>query len=88
MFRILVEKQSELKEDNPERKFKGIVVFDGSYVRDQDRQVALFQELPGPPATMQASKAADAHSSLEGRAIQQAGAVHAYTPSRLGGWKT
>ena len=42
-FPILVEKNSELPEDSPERKFKGRVVFDGSDVRGQDRQVALFQ---------------------------------------------
>ena len=49
----LVEKSSELEEDNPDRKFKGRVVFDGSDVRDRDRQVALFQELSSSPAGQQ-----------------------------------
>ena len=85
LFPILVEKNSELPEDSPERKFKGRVVFDGSDVRDQDRQVALFQELSSSPATMQASKAADAYGSMSGDSIQQADAIQAYTQSKLGG---
>ena len=43
LFPILVEKNPELPEDSPERKFKGRVVFDGSDVRDRDRQAALFK---------------------------------------------
>ena len=54
LFPILVEKNSELAEGDPQRKFKGRVVFDGSFVRDQDKNVALFQELSCCPATMQA----------------------------------
>ena len=68
LFPILVEKNFELDQDDPLRKFKGRVVFDGSYVRDQDRDVALFQELSSCPATMQAGKAADCHGCLPGRA--------------------
>ncbi len=88
LFPILVEKNFELPKDNPERKFKGRVVFDGSDVRDQDRQVALFQELSSSPATMQASKAADAYGSLAGHSIQQADAIQAYTQSKLAGTPT
>ena len=54
VFPILVEKNSELDENDPLRKFKGRVVYDGSFVRDQDGNVALFQELSSCPATMQA----------------------------------
>ena len=85
LFLILVEKNSELPEGSPERKFKGGVVFDGSDVRDQEQQVALFQELSSSPATMQASKAADAYGSMTGNSIQQADAIQAYAQSKLGG---
>ena len=44
--------------DNPARKFKGRVVFLGNQVRDQNWEMAMFQELGGNPATMGASKAA------------------------------
>ena len=85
LFPILVEKNSELDENDPNRKYKGRVVFDGSYVRDQDRNVALFQELSSCPATMQAGKAADCYGCLEGYRLQQADAKQAYTQSLLGG---
>ena len=88
IFPILVEENSELQENSPERKFKGLVVFDSSDVRDRDRQVALFQELSSPPATVQASKAADAYGSMSGNSIQQADAIQAYTQSELGGTPT
>eukprot|EP00959_Pyramimonas_sp_CCMP1952_P418081 8759368-Pyramimonas_sp.AAC.1 len=46
--------------------------------------VALFQGLRGSPATTQASKAADAHGSFDGRATQQAGRLTSprATPAR------
>eukprot|EP00959_Pyramimonas_sp_CCMP1952_P430589 9018241-Pyramimonas_sp.AAC.1 len=59
-FAILVEKNSELSLGHRDRKYKGRVVFDGSSVRDQNKDMALFQELSSSPATMQAGEAADA----------------------------
>ena len=47
-----MEKNAELPEGHRGRKFKGRVVFDGSDVVDQDKNVALFQELSSSPATM------------------------------------
>jgi hypothetical protein len=88
VFPILVEKNSELDEKDERRKFKGRVVFDGSDVRDQDRNVALFQELSSSPATMEAGKAADAYGMLPGHSIEQADAVQAYTQATLKGTKT
>jgi hypothetical protein len=64
------------------------VVFDGSDVRDQDKNIALFQELSSSPATMEAGKAADAYGMLPGHTIQQADAVQAYTQATLKGTKT
>eukprot|EP00959_Pyramimonas_sp_CCMP1952_P003909 82384-Pyramimonas_sp.AAC.1 len=87
-FAILVEKNAEVPEGHKGRKFKGRVVFDGSDVINQDRNAALFQELSSCPATMQASKAADAYGLFEGHDIQQADARQAFTQSKLGGTPT
>ena len=57
-------------------------------MRDESKEVALFQELSSCPATMQASKAADAWGLLDGHKTQQADAVQAYTQSKLGGLDT
>ncbi len=88
VFPILVEKNSELDETDERRKFKGRVVFAGSDVRDQDKNIALFQELSSSPATMEAGRAADAYGMLPGHTIQQADAVQAYTQATLKGTKT
>eukprot|EP00959_Pyramimonas_sp_CCMP1952_P431504 9037070-Pyramimonas_sp.AAC.1 len=79
MFAILAEESSEVPDGHKDRKYKGRVVFDGSDVRDQNRDVALFQELSSSPATIQASEAADTHGLFEGHDIQQADAKQAYT---------
>eukprot|EP00959_Pyramimonas_sp_CCMP1952_P330278 6915558-Pyramimonas_sp.AAC.1 len=85
---ILVEKNAELPEGHEDREFKGRVVFDGSDVVDQDKNVALFQELSSCLATMQASKAADIYGLFEERDIQQTDARQACTQSKLGGTPT
>ncbi len=43
IFAICVEKNAELPESYPSRKFKGRVVFQGNDVRDHNWEVALFQ---------------------------------------------
>eukprot|EP00959_Pyramimonas_sp_CCMP1952_P101490 2123186-Pyramimonas_sp.AAC.1 len=88
LFAILFEKNAELPEGHEDCTFKGRVVFDGSDVIDQNKNVALFHELSSCRATVQASKAADAYGLLEGHDIQRAGARQAYTQSTLGGTPT
>ena len=85
IFDICVEKGSELPKGDPARKFKGRVVFQGNNVRDQNWEVAMFQDLSSCPATMEAGKACDFYGSLAGHVIQQSDAEQAYTQSRLGG---
>ena len=80
-----MEKGSELSPDDPARKFKGRVVFQGNQVFDENWDVALFQESGSSPATMDAAKACDAHGLLEGHDVEQADAEQAYIQSRLGG---
>ncbi len=88
LFATRVEKNAELGEDDPGRKFEGRVVFDGSFVRDQDRQIALFQELSSSPATMEAGRAVDAYGLMRGHKIMQADARQAYTQSEPNGTPT
>jgi hypothetical protein len=85
IFEICVEKNSELAPDNPARKFKGRVVFQGNQVKDENWDVALFQELGSAPATLEAGKACDAVGLADGHDVQQADAKQAYSQSRLGG---
>eukprot|EP00959_Pyramimonas_sp_CCMP1952_P410962 8612270-Pyramimonas_sp.AAC.1 len=88
LFAILVEKNSEMPLGHKDRKYKGRVVFDGLSVRDQNKDVAFFQELSSSPATMQASKAADTYGLLDGHSIEQADARQDCTQSKLGGTPT
>ena len=85
IFEICVEKNSELAPDNPARKFKGRVVFQGNQVKDENWDVALFQELGSAPATLEAGKACDAYGLIAGHDVQQADAEQAYIQTRLGG---
>ncbi len=84
VFAILVEKNHELPEDNPLRKFKGRVVFQGNNVRDENWEVAMFRELSSSPPTMAACNVADVYALLLGHDLQQADASQAYTQSKLG----
>jgi hypothetical protein len=88
IFEICVEKGSELPPGDPNRKFKGRVVFQGNQVRDQNFDYAMFDDLGSAPATMAAAKAADAFGIFEGHTIEQADAEQAYIQSKLGGTPT
>jgi len=85
IFEICVEKNSELHPSNPARKFQGRVVCQGNQVKDENWDVALFQELGTAPATLVAGKACDAYGLQPGYDVQQADAEQAYIQSRLGG---
>eukprot|EP00975_Prorocentrum_lima_P059156 12404063-Prorocentrum_lima.AAC.1 len=61
---ILAEKNSEFAEDNPLRKYKGCVVFQGNNVRDENWEVVTFRELSSSPPTMAACKVADTYALL------------------------
>ena len=84
-FDICVEKNHELPEDDPNRKFKGRVVFEGCFVRDQSNCWALFSEVTSCPATMAAGKMADAYGMLFGHALQVSDGESAYTQAKLKG---
>jgi len=88
IFEICVEKGSELPVGDPNRKYKGRVVFQGNNVKDENWQAALFNEMSSAPASMEASKACDAFGLLPGHATQQCDAEQAYIQSKLEGAPT
>ena len=85
IFDILVEKNSELAENDPNRKFKGRVVFEGCYVKDEENNWAIFSEIASCPVSMEASRSADAYGLIPGNSIQLADGESAYTQAKLGG---
>ena len=78
LFGICGEKNSELAEDNPLRKYKGRVVFQGNRAVNQDWDSALFMDLGSSTATMEGSRAADMYGCAPGHGIMQADAPQAY----------
>merc|ERR1711884_253302 len=73
-----------------DNKYKGRVVFDdrGHQVRDQNWDIAMFQELSSAPATMEATKTCDLYGALPGHHVEQSDATQAYTQAVLTGTKT
>ncbi len=55
---------------------------------DENWEAALFQDLGSAPASMEASKAADAYGSLPGHDVEQADAEQAYIQSDYPGVPT
>jgi hypothetical protein len=88
IFGICVEKNRELTPDDPRRKYKGRVVFQGNNVRDEDHCQAVFQDLGSAPATMLAARIADFVALLPGCSGEVADAVRAYIQAKLTGVPT
>jgi hypothetical protein len=88
VFGIVVEKNHELPESDPARKYKGRAVFQGNNVRDEDGNWAIFQELGSSPATMEAARCADAYGMCPGHDVEQCDAEQAYTQATLKGTTT
>eukprot|EP00972_Heterocapsa_arctica_P056736 8376194-Heterocapsa_arctica.AAC.1 len=57
VFVICGAKGSELKENDPGRKWKGRCVFRGNQVKYEHMQAAIFNELSSTPSTLETSKA-------------------------------
>ena len=77
VFGIVVEKNQELPEHGPKRKYKG-----------RAGRWAAFQELCSGPATMEAARCADAYGLMLGHDVQQADAEQAYTQAEIEGTPT
>ena len=82
-----MEKGSELAAGDPQRKFKGRVVFLGDRVRDAAGHAAAFEELSSSPASMEASKWCDAYGLLPGHKLEGSDGTAAYTQAKLKGTK-
>ena len=88
VFEICALKGSELKEGDPNRKYKGRSVFQGNKVLDENSDHALFAELGSSPASMEAGKIIDVYGSQPGFTKQQADARQAYTQALFKGTET
>ena len=82
---LIYEKNYQLKEDDPARKFKGRGVLLGDQVKDQSMEAALFQDLRDSSATFDASGWADYYGCLPGNDLQMADAIQAYIQAKLSG---
>ncbi len=80
---IVVEKNHELPESDPARKYKGRAVFQGNNVRDEDGNWAIFQELGSSPATMEAARCADSYGMCPDNEVEQFDPEQAYTQALL-----
>ena len=78
---IIVEKHSQLSEEDPRRKYKGRGVVLGNQIKNQTSDAALFQDL----ATFEASRWAGFLGCLDGWDVQMADTAQAYIQARLRG---
>ena len=69
MFEICVVKGTKLEDHDLRKTFKGRAVLDGSWVKYENYDVALFNEMGSLPSSMQAGKAVDA-SGLQPNSTQ------------------
>ena len=71
IFEVCVDKNFQLPETDPARKFKGRVVYQGNNVRDEHGDAAFcFQDLSSCPAIMEATKCADWFALIDGNVGQ------------------
>ena len=79
IFDICVERNHELDENDPNRKYEGRVVFEGCHVKDESNAWAIFSEVTSCPATMASGKITDAYGLLPGHSLQASDGESAYT---------
>eukprot|EP00974_Lingulodinium_polyedra_P110417 10678474-Lingulodinium_polyedra.AAC.1 len=70
------------------RKYKYRVVFQGNRVVDQNYDAAIFQDLGSAPATIEASRAADAYGAAPGHETEVADVEQAYVQADMTGTPT
>lgn len=85
LFGFMVEKRAEYLEGDPMRKFKYRIVFRGNDVKDQNWDVALFQEMASTPTTLEASRYSDLFSMFEGNSMEGRDVEQAYLQAKLEG---
>ena len=82
---LMVEKNSELPDNDENKKLKYRVVFLGDRVRTQNWEQAMFQDQGSAPATMEAAKFCDMYGLFPDHDIEQADAEQAYVQAELRG---
>ena len=85
---LIYEKNFQLKEGDPARKYKGRGVRGvllGDQVKDQNMEAALFQDLGNSPANFDSARWADFYKCLPGNDVQMADAIQAYIQAVLTG---
>jgi hypothetical protein len=82
---ICVEKNSELPDGHPKRKYKGRVVFLGNRVSNQDFEAATFADMGNAPANLESGRLADCYGACPGNASANADGVQAYLQARKRG---
>ena len=70
IFGLCVEKSSELPKDDPRRKFKYRVVFQGNQVVAQNWEMSVFQDMGSNPYSMQSGKSADCYGCMPGHTTE------------------
>ena len=81
----MVIKGDEFPEGDPRRRWKYRIVFQGNNVKNQDWQVALFEQMSSAPATLEASRCAEAYSCFPGCSVEGRDVEQAYISADLGG---
>jgi hypothetical protein len=88
IFEICVEKNYQLDESDPSRKYKGRVVYSGDKVKEEYNMAEILQDMASCPATMEAAKALDCYALFPGNKGQMADAESAYTQALFKGAPT
>ena len=84
VFGFCVLKGSELPKGTKGRKYKGRFVYQGNQVRDQDNAIAVFNSLSSESATLEGSKAVDAHGLIGLNSLTSSDARQACVQTKLG----
>ena len=85
---LLYEKNSELPDDDPLKAYKGRAVVLGNQMKDESFDYAQFQDQGSAPPVMEAVRAAEALSLIEGYCQKESDAESAYTQAFLKGTPT
>lgn len=88
IFEFCVVKRAELPHDDLKNKFEDRPVLDGTAVKNDHFDVALFNDLGSSLFSVQADNAVYSHDLQPGYALEQADAKAAYTQCDLQGAQT
>ena len=70
LLELVTQKHSELDDGDPNKVYKGRIVYRGDDIRDEFYDHALFGDIASAPSSMAASKVCDAWGALPGHQTQ------------------